>query len=197
MKLTSTKVIKDKQDLQEFKSRYHYISGNHVDRKYLETASIVRGIYNKNSELIGGYVLNSNIPHRYLSDIPKEAILQSSTPSQDDLVEGCCIWMSNELSSFKRGWVYLMTFYDYLSLGKRYMLGASIEPKVAKLQRLVFPNVLYEGPLAHAPWCCMYYGTRRHMAKLILVIIYKYWVSSFIKHRIKAFKSLFTLQSKA
>ncbi|WP_163831666.1 hypothetical protein [Spartinivicinus ruber] len=196
MRFTSTKIIKDKQGLQEFKNKYYHVSGNNVDSKYLEKASIVRGIYNKKSEIIGGYVLNSNIPHRYLSDIPKEALLQSKIPSKNNLVEGCCIWMNNELSSFKRGWIYLLTFYDYCSLGKRYMLGASIEPKVVKLQRLVFPTVLYEGPIAHAPWCCMYYGTRRHMVRLILVIIFKYWVSGFIKYRIKSFKNLFTLQSK-
>lgn len=181
MKFLSIKKIKSKSLLIQFMKKYHENSGNDVSIDFLERASVVRGIYSKQENLIGGYVLNANRPHRYISDIPIDAALHNSIPTESDMVEGCCIWMKKEINSFQRGWVYLTIYYDYISLGKRYMLGASTEPKVVKLQRLIFPNVLYEGPIGHAPWCCMYFGTKRHMAKLLLIILSKYWVGSLIK----------------
>ncbi|WP_027709111.1 hypothetical protein [Zooshikella ganghwensis] len=186
--MISTKIAKDNAQIELFKKLYYESSSNHVDIEYLKRASIVRFFYDKHGNPIAGYVLNGNIPHRYLSDIPSERFDTCNIPPKDNMVEGCCIWMNRGLNSFGRGIIYIVTFYDYCMLGKRFMMGASVEPKVASLQKKVIPNVVYEGPIKHAPWCSMYFGTRRHMIWLTLFVVGNYWFVKPLKNKLTVFR---------
>jgi hypothetical protein len=139
------KYLISKNELISFQTEFVNRATNPLDLNYL-SQSKVRGFLVR-GELVGGYVLNSKGPFRYFNWVPKNVNnINKISHFFVDAVEITCIWINHEkISKFNRNIIYLMAIIDGLLSKKRYIIGGSINAKVASIQKEVLKQTIYKG----------------------------------------------------
>ncbi len=183
--MITSKVISTDEDFKLFAKHYQQASGNNTPLSHFKRVSTVRAFKNKQGDMLGGYTINSHQPIRYFDDIPLDNNGHFVLSQQDNVVETGGLWVNPEVSNFYRGIIYLRSLYDLVKSKKRFIISGAKHPKVAKLQSLIFPNKVYEGPIKNADYACILYATRRYIPVQALLIVNKYWVIEPIKQRLK------------
>ena len=98
--------------------------------------------------------------------------------------------MKNELSDFDRGYVFLVASWKAYKTRKRYYMAGARNSKIAKRQKFVFPNVLFEGKTDKFDYLCVLYCRREYIFVQIVLILLRYWVIQPIKRRINGVKDI-------
>lgn len=157
-----TEIITERHRLEQFRQQYTALGETPIDMAYLNR-SLVRGFFSESGELLGGYVYCTSAPFRYVSAVPFTASELLGRDRVDATCECTCIWMDRSLSPVARIRVYAQAYRDFVSTGKRYVLGGSFHEKVMLLQRQGLPEQVFEGQVMvngelRRAW--LYVGTR-------------------------------------
>jgi hypothetical protein len=137
--------LKDSATLTEYRRAFASRGGDSVSMEYLENAK-VRAVF-QGSKMVGGYVLNSKQPFRYTDGVPLGEKRDALVSRCANAVEITCIWMDPDMRALGRDWVYGRMISDALFVQKRWVIGGSCIPRVAKIQKQVIPHTIYHGPL--------------------------------------------------
>ncbi|NRD74238.1 hypothetical protein HQQ94_13525 [Shewanella sp. VB17] len=189
--MLTTTILAQDAEFETFAEHYKQASGNETSIEYFKRISMVRAFSDQKGEMIGGYTLNSRLPIRYFADIPASVDQPYFMTQGDDVVEAGGLWINSEVNNFYRGIIYLWSLLDIIKSKKRFIIGGAKHPKVAKLQSIVFPNKLYEGPIPTADYVCIFYAKRGYIPVQVLLIINKYWLIDPCKNVIRSIKSLY------
>lgn len=134
--------------LKNFQTLYQQKSNVSLSLEYLKQGHPM--LFVRKGKIIGGYVLNTQAPYRYLSifdEQQKEILLKSHLLKEEELIEITCIWMNQRITSF--AWVYyylfmfLHTLYLAISLNKKRIIGGSVLPKIQLVQRQILTKPIY------------------------------------------------------
>ncbi|GAB2884115.1 hypothetical protein ACCI51_10075 [Microbulbifer echini] len=174
--MINTCLISQSKELEAFTRNYILESGNETSIKHFERISTVRVFKNRQGDMIGGYSLNTRLPIRYFEDIPKTTILPSFVTQSINVIETGGLWINREVNQFYRGVILLYSLWDIHQSKKKYIVSGAKHPKIAKIQSLVFPHKLYEGPVKSAQYACIFYAKRGYLPTQALIIISKYWI---------------------
>lgn len=159
------KFLESTADLQEYALLYHRKHGVWVDIDYLKNSDAVIVFLDKCGKWQGGFVINSQIPLRYLApfDAPtKQIILRSTQMKESELAEITCIWISTELTKqnkYARLLIYEKALEFAASSNKKYIIGGSVQYAVYKTFELILPHTLYFG---YVP-----FGTDYQLGKIV------------------------------
>jgi len=85
--------VNSASDISEFKKRYEEISGLEIPESFLIDSKIYA--FQKDNEIVGGFILSSKRPLRTLSLFTKNEKLRSNinSKSKSSIVEICCFWI--------------------------------------------------------------------------------------------------------
>ncbi len=142
--LLRSRILTDAHELDAFARRFARRGGLRVEREVLARAGgLVRGFFNADGELVGGYAFNVEPPFRYLEHLP-EAV---ETPPIEDCVEFGFLWMARSLPQLARLSIYARGLADMRRLGRRYCIAGSVHAKLVSDHRAAFPGRIYDGPV--------------------------------------------------
>jgi hypothetical protein len=170
----SSRILRSDTDLEHFIERFVASGGNPIPMEYLRH-STVRGFF-RDGTLVGGYAINRTVPFRYADWIPEptraELIREGSFDGRDS-AEVSCFWMAKGgLQKFQRTGVYVRLVIDAFRTGARWVVGGSVVPSVARIQKQALPARLYLGPTTLGRIGEVYAATRWTMVgKLVLAAI--------------------------
>ena len=184
------KSIKTDSEYGEFALNYKAISGNTITIEELRRRTYVEALYDQDGKMWAGYTVNCEHPLVYISDLPQEMEQHTLCHSANEVVEGGSIWVKNELSDFDRGYVFLIASWKAFTTRKRYYMAGARNSKIAKRQKFVFPNVLFEGKTDKFDYLCVLYCRREYIFVQIVLILLRYWVIQPIKRRINGVKDI-------
>lgn len=131
-----------------FTARFSARTPNPIPEAYLAQCACV-GFADK-GELIGGYLMNLTIPHRYVDMIPEPA---RGADTQKYLADGACVelacmWMDRDLiTPGQRMLVYGHALYDSLTAGRKWIVCGTVTAKVGDIHKLGFRRQIYRGPM--------------------------------------------------
>jgi hypothetical protein len=153
--------LRSQQALQLFASRYHALSGHRPSVGYLGRCGTY-GIADRGGKLVGGYVLNSRRPFRYVDKMPERPFVLSRLP-EDALAELTCLWLEPTATPLRRAALYADMSLRFIGSGKRYLLSGTVQPRLRPILAQFFPYLLFQGSteIDGRPcegWLC--YGTR-------------------------------------
>lgn len=137
--------ITDSSSLTEYRRAFALRGGRSVSMEYLENAK-VRAVF-QGDKMVGGYVLASQPPFRYLDGVPLGKERDELVRRYANGLEITSIWMDPEMRSLGRDLVYGRMIFDAVFAKKRWVVGGSRIPKVAKIQKQVIPHTIFHGPL--------------------------------------------------
>ncbi|MCL1124528.1 hypothetical protein [Shewanella surugensis] len=187
--MLKTNLLSQDEEFETYAHHYANASGNHTSVEHFKRISIVRVFKNKQGEMLAGYTLNTRHPIRYFEDVPKTDDQPAFVSQADDVIETGGLWVKNEVSHFYRGVVFLYSLWDMIKSKKRFIVSGAKHPKVAKLQSIIFPNKLYEGPIKNADYVCIFYAKRYYIPIQALLIMNKYWIIDPLKNAVRTFKA--------
>lgn len=83
-------------EISEFKKRYEKISGLEIPESFLIDSKIYA--FQKDKEIVGGFILSNKRPLRTLQIFTKNKILRSKINSLDpsSILEVCCFWIEKK-----------------------------------------------------------------------------------------------------
>ncbi|WP_298770545.1 hypothetical protein [uncultured Shewanella sp.] len=174
--MLTTNLISQDKEFETYARHYADASGNHTSVEHFKRISTVRAFKNKQGDMIAGYTLNTHHPIRYFEDVPKTKNQPHFVSHGDDVIETGGLWVKDEVNQFYRGMIFLYSLWDMKKSKKRYIVSGAKHPKVAKLQSIIFPNKLYEGPIKNADYACIFYAKRHYLPVQALLIMNKYWL---------------------
>lgn len=157
-------ILRGAAELSVFRTKFESRSGNAVDLDYLSRCR-VRGFYDRSSELVAGYVVNTVPPFRYVSFVPEDRRpeLTFLYDNFDRFAEGTCVWVDPaRIASAHRVQVYLTVVYDFLRTGRKYFLGGTFHHRLMRQQTVLLDNELYHGAsgIPGKSEVYLFYGTR-------------------------------------
>jgi hypothetical protein len=158
--------IRHERDLLKFKERYLEITGVSVDDEYLARADVY-GLLTEPGIFNGGVIVNTTSPLRYEQYLSHEQLkeVRFFDDRKGTIVEITCLWINSEVfcTPRSRSRIQLLALMKAFLSGKKYILASTFSEKLARIQRLGFPYVIFEGyteyfgkPMFH--W--LYYGTK-------------------------------------
>ena len=126
-----------------------------VSLGYLQRCRVVRGVYDPQRVMIGGYAIGTTQPLRLLEFVPDAARAEIRAPrgaSWDDCCEITCLWRTRAISAAQmtlRVWPTLV--FDAITAAKPYILRGSDDPRLDAYYNRMFPptETLYRGPSVH------------------------------------------------
>lgn len=186
--MLKTNIISEDKDFALFAKHYCDASGNNTPLAHFKRVSIVRVFKNNDGAMLGGYTLNSQQPIRYFDDIPASGKSHFVVSKANDVIETGGLWVKGEVSNFYKGIIYLWSLYDMAKSNKQFIISGAKHPKVAKLQSIIFPNKVYEGPIKNTDYICIFYAKRYYIPIQALLVIYKYWLIDPLKKRLNLIK---------
>jgi len=164
----NSKIIRlnDQEDLRIFKDRYHEITGVSVDDEYLARADVY-GLLSEQGIFDGGVIINTSRPFRYEQYLSLRQLrdVRFFDEQNGKIVEITCLWINSAVfrTPRSRSKIQLLALMKSFLSGKKYILASTFSEKLARIQRLGFPYVIFEGyteyfgrPMFH--W--LYYGTK-------------------------------------
>ncbi len=119
-----------------------------VSLDYLQQAN-VKGCFDKNNHLVGGYVLNSEAEFRILEAITakeRENLLFMQQHALDKFGELTCIWHNKGISANTfalRVWPRII--WHSIAMKKPYILGIGFQNKMHNVYTLAKPKIVYQG----------------------------------------------------
>jgi hypothetical protein len=163
-----SKIIKlrDSRDLRRFQERYRDVTGVSIDEEYLARADVYCLVTDA-GEFNGGVIVNTTDPLRYelyLSERQRREVCFFDD-RRGDMVEITCLWINSAVFATprSRSRIQLLALTKAFLSGKKYVLASTFSEKLARIQRLGFPHLIFEGnteyfgrPMFH--W--LYYGTK-------------------------------------
>ena len=165
-------------ELAVFARRYAAAAGLGVDLDYLRRAR-VRAFFDGAGRMLGGYVINDHPPFRYVQDLGMDAAELLGAERVPLFRESTCIWMDRRLGELGRMRVYLRCVRDLGRGDRRYILGGSIRPGVAAVQRRGLPHLVFDGAVelhGQRTNAWVYYGTAVTMWRgALLNIVPRLW----------------------
>lgn len=191
--MLKSSLLSQEKEFKIYADHYTHASGNHTSVEHFKRVSTVRAFKNKQGEMLAGYSLNTQHPIRYFEDVPKTDDQPSFVSQANDVIETGGLWVKDEVSHFYRGLIFLYSLWDMRKSKKRYIVSGAKHPKVAKLQSIIFPNKLYEGPIKNADYACIFYAKRHYIPVQALLIMNKYWIIDPLKHIFRQFKAKTTV----
>lgn len=153
------KCLKQDQELTEFQVNFEKNITERSQNKhpvtlpmdYLKKAKVI-GVFNKNREMVAGWVLNFKAPFRILDAIPPEHYAKNKflqKTSEKDLCEITCIWRSSKISSLHFGLVvWPRVILSCVNSKRRYIIGGNLQNKTRALYEVASPLMIYNGPSA-------------------------------------------------
>ncbi len=138
-----TRILESAADLALFASRYERRAGHAVDVSYLSGAT-VRGLFDATGELVGGVVINTVGPLRYLAALPAD-VQATVLPHPDDTCESTCLWIERHVPRAARVWMYLAMLLDVRRCGRRWFLGGATNAPLARHYASAGMELLYAG----------------------------------------------------
>lgn len=127
-------------------------NGGPVDKAYVASATI-RVFYNDPDQWVAAYAINTKGEFRYLSVLTDDqcnTLLRQRKIDKRNLVEITLLSRDERNSwthKYDREYYYSMSLLDALATGRQFILGGSVEPKLADAQMEVLDQLLYEGEL--------------------------------------------------
>lgn len=121
---------------------------NPINAKFMATAKVYA--FEDKGVLIGGYIVNTAAPYRYLQKLPEA--YRETPHAQRYLGEGLpveltCMWLDRDLAAgWKRRWIYLSAILDAMRQPGRWIVAGSVSDKVAAIHRAHFNHMIYCGP---------------------------------------------------
>ncbi|NOH71634.1 hypothetical protein F0225_09835 [Vibrio pectenicida] len=173
--INKAKQIKIDTDFSEFAINYQAISGNIITVQELRRRTYVGALFDQDGEMCAGFTVNCEQPLVYLSDLPQAMTTHTLCKSKNDMVEGGSIWVKDNLSDFTRGYVFLVASWRAYAMKKRYYMAGARNSKIAKRQKFLFPNVLFEGKTEKFDYLCVLYCRREYIFVQIGLILLRYW----------------------
>jgi hypothetical protein len=161
----TTRILRRPEELADFARRYRETANLTVEILYMQRA-LVRGFFHAGA-IVGGYILNSVQPFRYLSrsSVTDEHRNSPSLPPLDETVEGTCIWFDKTVGTPARSYAYFWLTVDFFASGKKYFLGGTYHAGVRKMQMIALPHsifdIRFQDETGRHGVHHFYYGTRR------------------------------------
>ncbi|MBD2751851.1 Clp protease/crotonase-like domain-containing protein [Spirosoma validum] len=128
-------------------------SGAYVDRAYL-TNALIRVFFHANDpeHWVASYVVNTEAPFRYLSVLTvakRTDLLRQHGIAEANLAEITLLSRDRRMNwtPGEREFYYSMSLWDALRTGRQYILGGTVEEKLAGAQMEVLDHLFYEGEL--------------------------------------------------
>lgn len=154
--LSYSALLQSPGDLQSFSDQFSTVGGVRAELAYLEQTQ-VRGFFNSEGQLVGGFSLNLIPPFRYLDRIPNVP-----APALSRCAEVGFAWFAPELDQRERFFIYASVIRDFVRSGRRYMVAGSVVGQLVSAQRWALPYSIYDGPVEVAGdtvQLSVYYGT--------------------------------------
>lgn len=179
IEMVKSRVLGTEDELLRFIEVYYRRAKIRPDLEYLKR-SLVKIFYQPSGEWVGGYIVNTNSPYRYLQDIPqptRDQRLAEANIKQNEAAEITCIWIDRKRIPYvASAWIYWSSVNDAVKSGRKYVIGASVVNKVAKRHMMILPYLLYFGDLecqhgAQTGW--VYYGKSQELWRIFLVAFVK------------------------
>ncbi len=149
----TTRILRGDVDLQSYSDRFVSVGGNPIAIDYLRQ-SHVRAFF-RGGELVGGYAVNCLPPFRYAEWIPvptRAELIREGYFDARDSAEVSCLWMAKGgLDKLQRNGVYVRMVIDAFRTGCRKIIGGSVIPAAARIQKRALPHRLYLGPTTLGP----------------------------------------------
>ena len=184
------KYISSEEDLYDFLENYHAISGNTINIEELSRRTHVCALYDDNNKMCAGFTVNCQTPLVYISDLPQQVSSHFLYNINNDIVETGSIWFKNEVSSFMRGFFFLEATWKAYKTKKRYYMVGSRNSKIARRQKSMFPNIVFEGKTSQFDYICILYCRREYMLVQIGLISLRYWLVQPIKNWMNRVKGI-------
>lgn len=170
------RIITHETDLDIFAKKYAELSDHGYNLEFLKHVSLVRAFYNKEGEMCGGYVINTNTPQRYLNDLQDQESILVPEITEKNSVESCTGWVHPSLSPAERGQVFTIQTLDILSKRRKYALIGAKNPRLANRFRIIYPHYLYKGPAVSGGRANILYTKCSSMYLHFLIIFYIFWI---------------------
>ncbi len=139
----ATRKLESPEALAHFARLYQRRAGHAVDVHYLAGAT-VRGLFDSAGELVGGVVINTRRPFRYLSALDP-ALRDSVLPHPHDTCESTCLWLERHVPRAARVMMYLGMLLDVRATGRRWFLGGATNAPLARHYARAGMALVYEG----------------------------------------------------
>lgn len=149
--------LKQDEELIEFQSNFEKNINDRSQNKhpvtlpmdYIKRSKVI-GVFNKNNEMVAGWILNFKPPFRILEAIPAEERAKNKflqkTPEKD-LCEATGIWRSPKISSLHFGLVvWPRVILSCVNSKRRYIISGSLQNKTRDLYEVGSPLMIYKGP---------------------------------------------------
>lgn len=166
----ATRILDSVAELRTYSDRFVANGGNPISLDYLRQSQ-VRGFY-RDGELVGGFVLNRLPPFRYADWVPEPTrteLVREGYFDARDSVEVSCFWMArNGLQKIQRNGVYVRLVIDAFRTGCRKIIGGSVIPAAARIQKQALPRRLYLGPTTVGPIGEVYTANRWEMLRNLI-----------------------------
>jgi len=167
--LKSRRIDHEPQALRDFATSYQEASGFPAPLDYLSRCR-VRGFFDADAKLVGGYALNSVAPFRYAETTPAGSELARADPS--DLQELTLMWKSRRVEPIWTVQIYASAAADIFRGDRRHVLFGTTAPSLAPLFGSGATRLLYHGPTLLGPsgppaW--IFLGTRWSFARGVWV----------------------------
>lgn len=147
-KISFVNVSNNDDLLKIYQLNYEKKSGVLLPVSYLKNAHTMLLI--QDEKVLGGYVLNTKAPYRYLSiftDEQKQLLLKTHLIQEHELLEVTCSWLMTRVSLSVWIQYYVVMFVHTIvlaiRLNKRKIIGGSVVPKLQLMQRQVMTKLIY------------------------------------------------------
>lgn len=150
-------------DLNYYVTRYPQLSQHATTLAALSQHGQHVRVLKHRGKVVGGYVVRSEAPFRYLQIVPPGRTLEREL-DLNDTVETTHVWLEKSVPTWARVLFYGVMGRDAFGTGKRWFLGGSSEERLMRQQMVALPNLLYYGPGLDGdevrPDAWLYYGDR-------------------------------------
>jgi hypothetical protein len=144
--MSRLRVLETAEELHQFGERYAEVSRHVAPMAYLAHATVYG--YFLRGEMIGGFTLSDRAPFRVIEGLPADARRKLADELDfDDMVESGCAWLQPQY----RGLGSLSFWWEVSAqaarTGRRWRLGATCVPGLARLYNAVGLPQVYRGLL--------------------------------------------------